>query len=63
MKNEMVTFRNIDQKKDQIAEEAKVAEDKQKSLKSVLSTTAAAVNDAQTRLEKFEVIAYSSMIF
>lgn len=60
MQEEMIMFKDIDGKRQQCTQESKEADEKQKSLKSVLAATTAAVQDAKTRLSHFEVttIAY-----
>lgn len=55
MQEEMVMYKNIDKKRQECIQETKDADEKQKSLKSMLTATAAAVKDAQTRLSHFEV--------
>lgn len=55
MQAEMKTFRDIEGKKKEFADQTRDSEEKQKSLKSVLSVTVSAVDDAKKRLTQFEV--------
>lgn len=55
MQIEMKTFKDIEGKKKEFADKTRDSEEKQKSLKSVLSVTVSAVDDAKKRLAQFEV--------
>lgn len=55
MQMEIKMFKNIEGKKQELFDKIRETEERQKSLKSVLTATVSAVDDAKKRLEHFEV--------